>query len=91
MFRFSFLEAYCDSHLTNPLHRLFICLCNVSEHVNVHYFLLVFTLNAEASDRCEIRTRATEVTGALNQRLRPLGQPAMVQREIPERVVARAE
>ena len=27
------------------------------------------------NDRCEIRTRATEVTGALNQRLRPLGQP----------------
>ena len=30
------------------------------------------------SDRSEIRTRATEVTGALNQRLRPLGHPAMV-------------
>ena len=28
------------------------------------------------NDRCEIRTRATEVTGALNQRLRPLGQSA---------------
>ena len=27
-------------------------------------------------DRSEIRTRATEVTGALNQRLRPLGHPA---------------
>ena len=28
------------------------------------------------SDRSEIRTRAIEVTGALNQRLRPLGHPA---------------
>ena len=27
-------------------------------------------------DRSGIRTRATEVTGALNQRLRPLGHPA---------------
>ena len=27
-------------------------------------------------NRSEIRTRATEVTGALNQRLRPLGHPA---------------
>ena len=27
-------------------------------------------------DRSEIRTRATEVNGALNQRLRPLGHPA---------------
>ena len=27
-------------------------------------------------DWSEIRTRATEVTGALNQRLRPLGHPA---------------
>ena len=27
-------------------------------------------------DRSEIRTRATEVTGALNQRLRPLGHPS---------------
>ena len=67
------------------------CLSNVSEHGNVHYFQLVFTVNAEASDRCGIRTRATEVTGALNQRLRPLGQPAMIQREIPERVVAIAK
>ena len=25
-------------------------------------------------DSCEIRTRASEETGALNQRLRPLGQ-----------------
>ena len=29
-------------------------------------------------DRSEIRTRATEVTGALNQRLRPLGHPALL-------------
>ena len=29
------------------------------------------------TDRSGIRTRATEVTGALNQRLRPLGHPAM--------------
>ena len=28
-------------------------------------------------DRSGIRTRATEVTGALNQRLRPLGHPAL--------------
>ena len=28
-------------------------------------------------DRSGIRTRATEVTGALNQRLRPLGHPAI--------------
>ena len=28
------------------------------------------------SDSSEIRIRATEVTGALNQRLRPLGYPA---------------
>ena len=41
------------------------------------------------SDRCEIRTRATEVTGALNQRLRPLGQPAMFFEVLPARVVAR--
>ena len=41
------------------------------------------------SDRCEIRTRATEVTGALNQRLRPLGQPAVFLMMLPARVVAR--
>ena len=29
-------------------------------------------------DRSGIRTRATEVTGALNQRLRPLGHPALI-------------
>ena len=27
-------------------------------------------------DRSEIRTRATELTGALNERLRPFGHPA---------------
>ena len=29
-------------------------------------------------DKSGIRTRATEVTGALNQRLRPLGHPALI-------------
>ena len=38
-----------------------------------------------------IRTHASEETGALNQRLRPLGQPAMIQREILERVLAIAK
>ena len=33
-------------------------------------------------DRSGIRTRATEVTGALNQRLRPLGHPATSIEEI---------
>ena len=41
------------------------------------------------SDRCEIRTRATEVTGALNQRLRPLGQPTMSHEQLLAGVVAR--
>ena len=30
----------------------------------------------QKADRGGIRTRATEVTGALNQRLRPLGHPS---------------
>ena len=37
--------------------------------------------NGSSYDRSEIRTRATEVTGALNQRLRPLGHPAMGRKE----------
>ena len=41
------------------------------------------------NDRCEIRTRATEVTGALNQRLRPLGQPALTLITGPVRVIPR--
>ena len=41
------------------------------------------------SDRGEIRTRATEVTGALNQRLRPLGHPTMLTKESLVGVLAR--
>ena len=40
-------------------------------------------------DRSEIRTRATEVTGALNQRLRPLGHPALLRSTSQAGVVAR--
>ena len=43
--------------------------------------LVVFT-QAINIDRSEIRTRATEVTGALNQRLRPLGHPALLRAAI---------
>ena len=39
------------------------------------------TQNRPSSDRSEIRTRATEVTGALNQRLRPLGHATLGKRE----------
>ena len=89
---FSFRSLLQVTLLYQPLASSFhLRLSNVSEHVNVHYFQLVFAINAETCDRCGIRTRATEVTGALNQRLRPLGQPAMIQREILERVLAIAK
>ena len=50
------------------------------EHAYVHFVLFTFNMlkSIALTDRCEIRTRATEVTGALNQRLRPLGQPALI-------------
>ena len=63
------------------------------EHADVHFVLFTFNMlkSIALTDRCEIRTRATEVTGALNQRLRPLGQPAVSPKVLLERVVARAE
>jgi len=52
------------------------------EHADVHFVLFTFNM---------LKSIALTVTGALNQRLRPLGQPAVSPKVLLERVVARAE
>ena len=50
---------------------------------------LLHVISTNVRDRGEIRTRATEVTGALNQRLRPLGHSTMPYNEALKRVPVR--